>query len=118
MAAVACRTRRLDRPLIAPTRKPGRCLEGSAVGPFSQRGLDKALRFAVGLWTVGFGPDVFDFQLLTGRREGVGFIAWAIISHHPAYGDSKAAVPADSGVQVLNGAVSLFIIIDLGECEP
>lgn len=44
-------------------------LVGAGVGPFSQRGLDEALGFSIGLRRVGPGPDRLDAEPFAGAGK-------------------------------------------------
>ena len=50
------------RPLI-------RCVVGASISPFAERGLNEALRLAVGSWRVRPGEDLTNAEAFTGRAE-------------------------------------------------
>jgi hypothetical protein len=41
----------------------------SGISPFAGDGLDESFGFAVGLWAIGFGEEMFDVKLLAGGGE-------------------------------------------------
>ena len=61
----------------------GRVGVDGRIGPFAQRGLDKAFGFAVGAWSVGAGKKMAQAVALTSGAEEMGTIAGAIIAHDP-----------------------------------
>src|SRR4029079_9931487 len=72
---------------------------GLSVGPFAQRGLDKALGLAVCLGRIRLGPDVLEAGLAAGRAEGLGAITGAIVGHHASNRDAEARVVGDRGLE-------------------
>ena len=74
-------------------------LEGSGIGPFSQRGLNEAFGFAVGLRGVRLNPDVLDSELFAGVGEGFGEVAATIVSHDAFDGNAEAPEVGDGGEQ-------------------
>ena len=92
-------------------------LEGSCVGPFSERGLNEAFRLSVGLRGVRFGGEVFDSELFAGMREGLQTIATAIIGHDATDSNAEAFVVGNGGAQKGNGAVLLLIWKDVGASD-
>src|SRR2546430_14346036 len=79
-------------------------VEGSGISPFSQRGLDEAFGFAVGLRGVRLNPDVLDSELFAGAGEGFGEVAATIVSHDAFDGDAEAPEVGDGGDQERDGA--------------
>ena len=79
-------------------------LEGSGISPFSQRGLDEAFGFAVGLRGVRLNPDVLDSELFASAGEGFGEVAATIVSHDAFDGNAEAPEVGDGGDQERDGA--------------
>jgi hypothetical protein len=82
-------------------------LEGSGISPFSQRGLDVAFGFAVGLRGVRLNPDVLDSELFAGAGEGFGEVAATIVSHDAFDGNAEAPEVGDGGDQERDGPLVL-----------
>src|SRR5262245_32002161 len=74
------------------------------MSPFSQRGLDEAFGFAVGLGGVRLNPDVLDSELFASAGEGFGEVAATIVSHDAFDGNAKAPEVGDGGDQERDGA--------------
>ena len=89
-------------------------LEGSGISPFSQRGLDEAFGFAVGLRGVRLNPDVLDSELFAGAGEGFGEVAATIVSHDAFDGNAEAPEVGDGGDQERDGAFLLLVGEDVG----
>src|SRR6516164_6299634 len=93
-------------------------LEGSGISPFSQRGLDEAFGFAVGLRGVRLNPDVLDSQLFASAGEGFGEVAATIVSHDAFDGNAEAPEVADGGDQERDGAFLLLVGEDISTRYP
>src|SRR5215471_13900646 len=93
-------------------------LEGSGISPFSQRGLDEAFGFAVGLRGVRLNPDVLDSELFAGAGEGFGEVAATIVSHNAFDGNAEAPEVGDGGDQERDGAFLLLVAEDLSTRYP
>ncbi len=65
------------------------------VGPFAQRGLDKALGLAVGSWRIRSCTTVFDLHLLAGESEESGAIAGAVVGEQSADADAVTSEELD-----------------------
>jgi hypothetical protein len=85
------------------------------VGPFAQAGLDEALGFAVGLWRVGPGADVFEAKPFAEPAEGEGLIAGAVVGHDALDLDAEALVVGESGLEEGGGAALSLAGHDPGE---
>jgi len=97
--------------LISPIRMgvwPG-------VGPFAQRGLNESFGLAVGFRRIGPGADVPEAELAASVAEVEGFVAGAVIGHHPAHGDAEALVIGDRVFEEGDGADGFFIRLHLDE---
>src|SRR5262252_6833294 len=79
-------------------------LEGSGISPFSQRGLDEAFGFAVGLRGVRLNPDVLDSELFSGAGEGFAEVAATIVSHDAFDGNAEAPEVGDGEVSRIDRA--------------
>src|SRR3954451_20367349 len=88
---------------------------GLSVGPFAQGGLDEALGLAVGLGRIGLGPDVLETEIATGRAEGLGAKAGAIVGHHTGNRDAKVRVVGDRRLEEGDRALLLLVREDLRE---
>ena len=93
-------------------------LEGSGISPFSQRGLDEAFGFAVGLRGVRLNPDVLDSELFASAGEGFGEVAATIVSHDTFDGNAEAPEVGDGGEQERDGAFLLLVGEDLSTRYP
>ena len=93
-------------------------LEGSGISPFSQRGLDEAFGFAVGLRGVRLNPDVLDSELFASAGEGFGEVAATIVSHDAFNGNAEAPEVGDGGDQERDGAFLLLVGEDLSTRYP
>src|SRR5207244_3621610 len=93
-------------------------LEGSGISPFSQRGLDEAFGFAVGLRGVRLNPDVLDSELFAGAGEGFGEVAATIVSHDAFDGNAEAPEVGDGGDQERDGAFLLLVGEDISTRYP
>src|SRR5262250_1896681 len=93
-------------------------LEGSGISPFSQRGLDEAFGFAVGLRGVRLNPDVLDSELFASAGEGFGEVAATSVSHNAFDGNAEAPEVGDGGDQERDGAFLLLVAEDLSTRYP
>ena len=93
-------------------------LEGSGISPFSQRGLDEAFGFAVGLRGVRLNPDVLDSEQFASAGEGFGEVAATIVSHDAFDGNAEAPEVGDGGEQERDGAFLLLVGEDLSTRYP
>ena len=93
-------------------------LEGSGISPFSQRGLDEAFGFAVGLRGVRLNPDVLDSELFASAGESFGEVAATIVSHDAFDGNTEAPEVGDGGDQERDGAFLLLVGEDLSTRYP
>ena len=59
----------------------GRGIEGRSISPLTQRRLDKAFRFSVGLGRIGSGADMLDPELATGPGKGQRMEAGTVVGH-------------------------------------
>src|SRR6516225_2120762 len=93
-------------------------LVGSSISPFSQRGLDEAFGFAVGLRGVRLNPDVLDSKLFASAGEGFGEVAATIVSHDAFDGNAEAPEVGDGGDQERDGAFLRLVGEDLSTRYP
>ena len=69
---------------------------GLGVGPLAKGRLDEALGLAIGLWSEGLGPHVFEAEIVTGLGEGASSVAGTVVGHDASHGDAKAGIIGDS----------------------
>src|SRR6516225_320346 len=93
-------------------------LEGSGISPFSQRGLDEAFGFAVGLRGVRLNPDVLDSAMVASASECFGAVSATIVIRDAFNSNAEATQVGDGGDQERDGAFLLLVREDLSTRYP
>src|SRR3984957_2772314 len=91
------------------------CGVGLGISPLPERGLDEALRLAVGFGRIGLGADVFDTEVGAGVPESEGFIARPVVGHDPLDLDAEVFVVSHRRLEEGHCAIGLLVRFDLGE---
>ena len=79
------------------------------VGPFAQRGLDEALRFAIGFWRVRFGAQVLDFEQAQCLGVATGSEAGTIVGHDALNLDAMGPEEAQRVEEKAQAGAALFV---------
>src|SRR5271157_2201476 len=99
--------------IVGPRLEAGIALVGIGpvfcVGPFAQRGLDKALGFAVGSWRVGPGAAVVELHLQASQTKLSRSITGAIVGEQCADADAVAGEELHRGAQKIASGIGLLI---------
>src|SRR5689334_5278566 len=96
----------------------GRALVGLGVSPFSEKGLNEALGFAVGPRTVGTREAVLDAKAGAGLAERSRPVATAVVGQDSLDGEAERSVITDRRVQERHGGRVAFIYHHAREPEP
>src|SRR4051794_9739352 len=94
------------------------CAVDRAVGPAVEHGADEAFCFAVCLWPVGPGSEVFDAEVAAGDRVDDAAVAGAVVGEDPFDRDAVAAVVVGGPLQEGGGGRGFLVEEHLGVGEP
>jgi len=92
----------------------GGSVEGGGVSPLAQRGLDKALGFAIGARGIGAGEDVLEPELTTSQGKNIGAEASTVVGHDTLKLYSEALVMGGGLTQESRGGDTLLVGEDGG----
>jgi hypothetical protein len=81
----------------------------TSISPFTSDGLDEAFGLAVGLGPIRSGEEMFEAQLLTGRREEFGAIRGALVREDGLDRDAVSLVKGQRLVECSQDAGSFFV---------
>ena len=88
---------------------------GVSIGPFAQGGLDEALGFAVGAWSVGASEALFEAEACDFGRVGAAVVAGAVVGVETLELDAELLEKGQSSVEESDGALRAFVREELGE---
>lgn len=82
---------------------------GASVGPLASDGLDEAFGLAIGLWSVGFGEEMLEAELLAGGGKEFGAVGGAAIGEDLLDVDAMSLVEVEGLVERGQDAGSFLI---------
>src|SRR5215218_2431779 len=88
-------------------------LVADGVSPVAQQGLDESFGLAVGARPIGAGADLPDVKAGTGRGEGLGEIAGAVVGHDAFDAHAALGEPSHGALEEACAGVAAFVVEDL-----